>query len=386
MVRALVLVPLLAVGLDQARVSLVCEPGAAQSCLEAAGSGRFGRRDAPARRLRALGGRPGWPARRDKVAAALWMVAVAGLWAACGGQALLADVLGSGPALLGGGWLPLLAFAGATGALLSLALRGARKLARPPRLRAAARSAPASSGFTPRRAAPPRATPPRRLAPRPAPRLTAAVARRARNRPRVSAPCPHRCARPLLSPNLNTRPTERAPHIDQARDKREQRRAPREAAERAERDRQPPAVAGSGGSAERPGSPRSSWPSSRPCPASGGAAKTLTKSTVVAGVQERNGVLGDPKAPVTITEYVDLQCPVCAEASQAELPTLINDYVKTGKVKLQMRTMELPRRGLITRCEGRRRRARSRASCGRSSRPSTPTRARRTPATSPRTS
>lgn len=66
---------------------------------------------------------------------------------------------------------------------------------------------------------------------------------------------------------------------------------------------------------------------------------TLTRSTVVDGVPETNGVLGDPNAPVTITEYVDLQCPVCAEASKTVLPTLINDYVKTGKVKLQARTM-----------------------------------------------
>ena len=67
--------------------------------------------------------------------------------------------------------------------------------------------------------------------------------------------------------------------------------------------------------------------------------ETLTRSTVVAGVQERNGVLGDPNAPVTITEYVDLQCPICAEASTTILPGLIDDYVKTGKVKLELRTM-----------------------------------------------
>src|SRR4051812_46754748 len=73
--------------------------------------------------------------------------------------------------------------------------------------------------------------------------------------------------------------------------------------------------------------------------ASNGAPKTLTKSTVVAGVPEHNGVLGDPKAPVTITEYVDLQCPICAEASKSVLPSLIDNYVKTGKVKLQARTL-----------------------------------------------
>ena len=66
---------------------------------------------------------------------------------------------------------------------------------------------------------------------------------------------------------------------------------------------------------------------------------SLARSTVVDGVQERNGVLGDPNAPVTVTEYVDLQCPICAEASTTILPGLIDDYVKTGKVKLELRTM-----------------------------------------------
>ncbi|RKQ86350.1 protein-disulfide isomerase [Solirubrobacter pauli] len=76
--------------------------------------------------------------------------------------------------------------------------------------------------------------------------------------------------------------------------------------------------------------------SSNGAPSDGAA---LARSTVVDGVPETNGVLGDPKAPVTITEYVDLQCPICAEASKTTLPTLIDDYVKTGKVKLQARTM-----------------------------------------------
>ena len=64
-----------------------------------------------------------------------------------------------------------------------------------------------------------------------------------------------------------------------------------------------------------------------------------TKSTLFAGIPEHNGVLGDPKAPVTVTEFLDLQCPICAEASKTTLPTLVNDYVRTGKVKLQARTL-----------------------------------------------
>ncbi len=74
---------------------------------------------------------------------------------------------------------------------------------------------------------------------------------------------------------------------------------------------------------------------------SGGAAPKVkpVESSLFAGIPERNGVLGDPNAKVTVTEFLDLQCPICAEASKQTLPTLINDYVRTGKVKLQARTL-----------------------------------------------
>jgi protein-disulfide isomerase len=74
---------------------------------------------------------------------------------------------------------------------------------------------------------------------------------------------------------------------------------------------------------------------------SSGTAKTPApaKSSLLAGISEHDGVLGDPKAPVTVTEFLDLQCPICAEASKSTVPTLINDYVRTGKVKLQARTL-----------------------------------------------
>jgi protein-disulfide isomerase len=77
--------------------------------------------------------------------------------------------------------------------------------------------------------------------------------------------------------------------------------------------------------------------------ATGGAkAKPVAQSSaakLVAGIPEKNGVLGDPNAPVTVTEYLDPQCPICADASKADLPGLIKNYVRTGKVKLQARTL-----------------------------------------------
>ena len=66
---------------------------------------------------------------------------------------------------------------------------------------------------------------------------------------------------------------------------------------------------------------------------------TAPVSNLLRGIPEHNRVLGDPKAPVTLTEYVDLQCPVCAEASKQTLPWLVETYVRTGKAKLDLRAL-----------------------------------------------
>ena len=106
--RALVLVPLLAAGLDQARVSLVCGPDV-RSCLDAAGNGRFGVAAMLLLALytsavAALVGRVAGAAGRGSL---LWIVATAGLWAACGGQAILAGASAAAPAWAAAG-CPLL--------------------------------------------------------------------------------------------------------------------------------------------------------------------------------------------------------------------------------------------------------------------------------------
>ncbi len=74
---------------------------------------------------------------------------------------------------------------------------------------------------------------------------------------------------------------------------------------------------------------------------SGGAkpAPPATTSSLLAGIPERGGVLGDPDAPLAVTEYVDLQCPVCARAAESTLPALIRDEVRAGRVKLAVRTL-----------------------------------------------
>jgi protein-disulfide isomerase len=44
--------------------------------------------------------------------------------------------------------------------------------------------------------------------------------------------------------------------------------------------------------------------------------------------------LGSPKAPVTLYEFADLQCPFCAQWERNALPEIIRKYVRPGKVRI----------------------------------------------------
>lgn len=55
------------------------------------------------------------------------------------------------------------------------------------------------------------------------------------------------------------------------------------------------------------------------------------------GVPQDGNELGDPSAPVTLVEYADLQCPFCQQWALDVLPTLIDDYVRTGDVRIVFR-------------------------------------------------
>jgi len=60
---------------------------------------------------------------------------------------------------------------------------------------------------------------------------------------------------------------------------------------------------------------------------------------LIAGIPQAGTVLGDPDAPVTVVEFVDLQCPFCRDYSLEALPGVIKRYVRTGKVKLDLRVL-----------------------------------------------
>jgi protein-disulfide isomerase len=62
-----------------------------------------------------------------------------------------------------------------------------------------------------------------------------------------------------------------------------------------------------------------------------------TPVDTLAGIPQRFTVLGRPTARVTLIEYADLSCPVCRQYAEQILPTLVDEYVRTGKVRLEFR-------------------------------------------------
>ena len=57
------------------------------------------------------------------------------------------------------------------------------------------------------------------------------------------------------------------------------------------------------------------------------------------GIPKAGNVLGSPSAPVTLVEYIDLQCPFCREFETQVLPNIVARYVRTGKLKIEARIL-----------------------------------------------
>jgi protein-disulfide isomerase len=55
------------------------------------------------------------------------------------------------------------------------------------------------------------------------------------------------------------------------------------------------------------------------------------------GIPQKGIVLGRPDAPVTLVEYADLQCPYCAQWARDAFPALVDEYVRTGLVRIVFR-------------------------------------------------
>ena len=79
-----------------------------------------------------------------------------------------------------------------------------------------------------------------------------------------------------------------------------------------------------------------------PPPEKSGAEQTAIAEvrSTIGGIPQNGNTLGSPTAPVTLAYFGDLQCPFCGEFTRTTLKTLIQKYVRAGKVRLEYRSME----------------------------------------------
>lgn len=82
---------------------------------------------------------------------------------------------------------------------------------------------------------------------------------------------------------------------------------------------------------------------SKTAPAPKSAAANTAQAEVVKllqGIPQSASVLGNPSAPVKLVYYGDLECPFCKQFTLTALPSIIAKDVRTGKAKIEYRSMQ----------------------------------------------
>jgi hypothetical protein len=63
-------------------------------------------------------------------------------------------------------------------------------------------------------------------------------------------------------------------------------------------------------------------------------------TALLAGIPQHGATLGSPGAPLTIQVFADLECPTVKRFVESYLPSIISDWVRTGTVKLEYRSLK----------------------------------------------
>ena len=73
----------------------------------------------------------------------------------------------------------------------------------------------------------------------------------------------------------------------------------------------------------------------------GSGQSPVTVSSEFAGIPQQGTLLGDPKAPATLVEFADLQCPFCAQYALDALPGVLSEWVRPGRLRLDLRLVSI---------------------------------------------
>ena len=74
-------------------------------------------------------------------------------------------------------------------------------------------------------------------------------------------------------------------------------------------------------------------------PSGGDRSAAAAETSALRGIPQSGMSLGSPDAPVTMVEFADLQCPFCAEYHRNVFPELLDRFVRTGRLRLELRLL-----------------------------------------------